>query len=201
LPAVGIYKNERLILPDSLKKSFFDQLAIRLALKRGRGDIVSAIKSIAEKERRTTELEIFRLILNDKEKFALFIEEARRRVKSEKGNPSPTSVMEFSSFVKDLSRGKFGVVRIFVDPPHYYYHTTKDLLSLDFAGVYLLARGPYVEKLTKIEEEFIKQDKNLKIKGYEYGWELVDSKGSVKAKLVKVEKKKVKKKIKKIKKK
>ncbi|MCK4496819.1 MAG: hypothetical protein KAU24_01385 [Candidatus Aenigmarchaeota archaeon] len=192
LPTISSYKEERKLLEPKLKKSLFDQITFRVATELGIDSITENIIEKSYEEDRTNELEEFEKIFKDKDKLELFRQEARRRLITRKGKSIEIqNIREFSKFVEYISKGIFKIITIFTSNVEYYFLQSKTVVKGNFKGLYLLARGLYIEKLNIVKDNIMNSVPKLKLTlEDEYDWVFPETGKSVKGKMCIFEKKK-----------
>ena len=151
IPKSSTFFRERNLLYEKYNQALYLALSSLLASSIKRYDVTSEISSKVNKENINFEYKVIDSIFRDKEKLKIFVEEARRRFKKSGGNIPPSSKTEFVKFIKDLSDGKVGVIRI--DKSHLpekyieeYINQINKFLSNNFKKVYILAIGKNQDK-------------------------------------------------------
>lgn len=175
VPLIGTYYKERLVMNKTFREAFFDLLRYKIAQEMKRWDLIELITTTVNEENRTKEFEILKNILADKEKYQLFITELRIRFERSRGDINESSKKEFTSFITDLSKGKYAVVRIYVEDTEAYISTIKsNLFKGGYKGVYAFARDKFINKLGEVIERFSKLKNVIVRKSEVYDWKYIN---------------------------
>lgn len=153
LPASSKYKIERNLMQLNYKKAFFFAMSRKLAIKMKKSDVISAIDDKVEKCGVLREFQICREILNNKEKFAAMICEARRKWKFVNGDVGSTTKREFCKFLDDLSKGNVGVLNIWakIGVDAYFTEVKSNLAKYNILHIYARGRKENSHNLFVIE--------------------------------------------------
>lgn len=170
LPFVLSFINERRILENNFKLAFFDKLSCDLANKINPEYAEKIIEKVQE-ENRKDEYIIIEKILSDQEKFELFKDEARRKIKNpEQKAPALASMQEFTRFMEELSKGLFRILLVGkYNVKQCIMQASKFVENLHYKGLYCLGKKN-IDKLDIVKDEIKKKYPNLEDKDYTYDW-------------------------------